>query len=464
MPISRQAAGDALAEINRKVEGVGWAVRLSRRCPLEEPLPPEVPRDRKTRSRLNERRSLLRQVATATPILTGERTVVPADAFRGNLECFLGVAQVPVGVVGPLRVNGLHARGDYYVPLATTEGALVASHARGARAIGRSGGARSLCVIQRVSRAPVFRFVDLVEAGQFVAFALDEFPRLQDEAKATTRHGRLEDLRVHWDGNLVYLLCDFRTGDAAGQNIVTLATERIVRHLAASAPVKPRSFAVESNLSGDKKASLLSFQGVRGHRVLAEVELARPVVEEVLHTSPEAIEAYWKSAFLAASQSGAIGMQGQFANGLAALFIACGQDVACVAEAAVGTSRFEATASGLYVSVCLPNLIVGTVGGGTATPTARECLALLGCAGDGGAPRLAEIAAALVLAGEISIAAALTNGRFARAHATLGRRRPIRRPAVSVETPCTSRTSRGSASGGPCGSSALSGRGTGRDR
>jgi hydroxymethylglutaryl-CoA reductase (NADPH) len=166
------------------------------------------------------------------------------------------------------------------------------------------------------------------------------------------------------------------------------------------------------------------------------VELPRAVVEETLHTTPEAMEAYWRAAFVAASQAGTIGMQGQFANGLSALFIACGQDAACVAEAAVGNSRFETTQAGLYVSVCLPNLIVGTVGGGTGTPTARECLGLLGCVGDGQAGKFAEITAALVLAGEISINAALANGRFARAHATLGRKAVSRcasdlEPAVS---------------------------------
>jgi hydroxymethylglutaryl-CoA reductase (NADPH) len=263
---------------------------------------------------------------------------------------------------------------------------------------------------------------EMPPAGLFVAFALDEFAELQRLAAETTRHGRLEDLRVHWDGNLVYLLCDYSTGDAAGQNMVTLATERVVEYLARASPVRPRFFAVESNLSGDKKASMLAFQYVRRRRVVAEVELPRAVVEETLHTTPEAMEGYWRAAFVAASQAGTIGMQGQFANGLAALFIACGQDAACVAEAAVGNCRFETTPAGLYVSVCLPNLIVGTVGGGTGTPTARECLRLLDCVGDGKAGKLAEIAAALVLAGEISINAALANGRFARAHATFGRK------------------------------------------
>ncbi len=422
MPVSRRVAGDVLAEIRRMTEGIGLTARLASRPSDVEPLPTEIPRDRKTQSCLMERRALLEKIGGPLAALTGERTVAPEDGFKGNIENFVGLAQVPVGVIGPLRINGLHAHGDFYVPLATTEGALVASHGRGAAAIGRAGGARSICMMQRVTRAPLFHFADMVEAGLFVAFALDEFAELQRLAAETTRHGRLEDLRVHWDGNLVYLLCDYSTGDAAGQNMVTLATERVVEYLARASPVRPRFFAVESNLSGDKKASMLAFQYVRGRRVVAEVELPRAVVEETLHTTPEAMEGYWRAAFVAASQAGTIGMQGQFANGLAALFIACGQDAACVAEAAVGNCRFETTPSGLYVSVCLPNLIVGTVGGGTGTPTARECLGLMGCVGDAKAGKLAEIAAAVVLAGEISINAALANGRFARAHATLGRK------------------------------------------
>jgi hydroxymethylglutaryl-CoA reductase (NADPH) len=252
---------------------------------------------------------------------------------------------------------------------------------------------------------------------------LDSFARLQEVAATTTRHGRLADLRVHWDANLVTLMCDFTTGDAAGQNMVTLAADAMGRWLMEASPVKPRSWTVESNMSGDKKASSLAMHFVRGKRVIAEAEIPSAVVAEQLNTTPETMQTYWRDAFVASSQAGCLGGQGQFANGLAALFLACGQDVACVAEAAVGMSRFEVTETGaLYVSVNLPNLIVGTVGGGTGTPTARECLALLGCQGEGSAARFAEICAAVVLAGEISIVAALASGEFARAHGSLGRR------------------------------------------
>ena len=424
MPVTSTIASEILAEIRRKTDGEGFAQRLRSRPPSEVPLPPTVPRDDAQGFKVAQRRELLWGAGAQMNGVTGERTVVPEDFFKGNVENFFGVAQIPLGLLGPLRINGLHAHGDFYVPLATSEGALVASHARGVSAISLSGGASAACLMERVSRAPLFHFRDMVEAGRFVAFVLDSLPKLRELAAETTKHGRLEDLRIHWDGNLVYVICDYTTGEASGQNMVTLATEQVARFLAENSCDRPDFWTVESNLSGDKKASIQAFQYVRGKMVTAEVVLPNRVVDEVLHTTPEAMEDYWKAAFVAAAHAGTIGGQGQFANGLAALFLACGQDVACVAEAAVGTTRFEVTGAGeLYASVYLPNLICGTVGGGTTLPTARECLALLGCTGDDSAHRLAEIAGCLVLAGELSLCAAISAGHFATAHATLGRKR-----------------------------------------
>ena len=423
MPFPRTIANDVVEDIRHKTRGVGFAARLAPRPPSEDPLPAPVPRDAKGKSGSVARRGLLADLGAPLPVVTGERTVVPEHHFRGNVENFVGMAQVPIGLIGPLRLCGLHAQGDFYVPLATTEGALVASYGRGAAVISRAGGARVVCALRRTTRAPFFRFRNLVDAGQFIEFVLESYPRLEELVGEATHHGRLEDLRVHWEGNFVYLLFDYSTGEAAGQNMVTVATRHLAAWLAERSPVRPSSWTVESNLSGDKKASVVNHQYVRGSRVMAEAQLPRALVEDSLHTTPEAIETYWKAAFVASAQAGSIGVQGQFANGLAALFLACGQDVACVAEAAMGSVRLERTEAGdLYASVCLPNLIVGTVGGGTGTPTARECLGLLGCVGEGSAAKLAEIAGGLILAGEISIAAALTSGEFTQAHATLGRR------------------------------------------
>jgi hydroxymethylglutaryl-CoA reductase (NADPH) len=217
----------------------------------------------------------------------------------------------------------------------------------------------------------------------------------------------------------------FETGDAAGQNMVTIATDALCRDLVARAPVKPEHWYVEGNLSGDKKATMLAFLTARGKKVVAETVVARSLLKRVLHVTPEDMVRYWQVSVLGGAQSGSIGVQGHYANALAALFIACGQDAACVAEASVGVTRMDVTAEGaLYVSVSLPNLIVGTVGGGTHLSTARECLAMMDCLGADRARKFAEICAATALSGEISIIAALSAGEFASAHARYGRRHP----------------------------------------
>jgi hydroxymethylglutaryl-CoA reductase (NADPH) len=214
------------------------------------------------------------------------------------------------------------------------------------------------------------------------------------------------------------------TGDAAGQNMVTICTDAICQYIVENAPIKPKFWFVEGNYSGDKKATALSFSNVRGKKVTAEIVLSEKIVNEVLKSTPKAIAEYWRSSTIGVIQSGAIGAQGHYANGLAALFIATGQDAACVSEAAIGITRMELNDDGsLYASVTLPNLIVGTVGGGTSLPTQKECLELMDCYGEGKSRKYAEICGALVLAGELSIAAALSAGHFASAHKKHGRKK-----------------------------------------
>jgi hydroxymethylglutaryl-CoA reductase (NADPH) len=265
-----------------------------------------------------------------------------------------------------------------------------------------------------------------------VQWCLAHLEELRAVANATSRHGRLKDIRFTIEGNHVYLLVEFTTGDASGQNMVTIATQAVCDHIAATCPLKPAYFFVESNMSGDKKASAQSFQSVRGRKVSAEVRLSREIVERHLHSTPEKMAAYWQMSALGGVLSGTIGVQGHYANGLTALFIACGQDAACVAEAAVGVTRFEVGVAGeLYAAVTLPNLIVGTVGGGTGLPTQKACLDILGLSGSGHAGALAEVCAALALSGELSIIAALSAGQFAQSHAKLARGRKAQ-PAATV--------------------------------
>ena len=342
----------------------------------------------------------------------------------GNIENPIGMTALPLGVAGPLRVNGLHAGGDYWLPLATSEAALVASYARGCHAINAAGGTSAALLGENVARAPAFVFASLAEAGSFVAWACQHDDELAAAANATTRHGRLQSIEPMIDSDTVYLVCRYTTGDASGQNMVTIATEALCRWIAAHTPVKPLRWFVEGNFSGDKKASYLGLIGGRGRKVSASVTLPAEVIRRTLGTSADAMLAYARVAGLGATLSGQIGAQGHFANGLAALFIATGQDAACVAESAVGFTRMEPRDDGaLFMSVTLPNLMVGTVGGGTGMPHQRAALELMGLSGNGKARALAEVTAGLCLAGEISIMAAIASGVFTRAHRKLARER-----------------------------------------
>ncbi len=343
-------------------------------------------------------------------------------AYGKNIENFIGTAKIPIGVAGPLRVHGLFARGDYYVPLATTEAALVASYTRGCQTLSDAGGCTSVVVNEGVSRSPVFAFNDIVEAGQFVMWVTGQVDSFRKEAESTSRFAKLQDVRITLEGNHVFLLLEYLTGDAAGQNMVTIATEAVCHYIAHNAPVKPRQWFIEGNMCGDKKASTQSFQTVRGKKVIAEVALPGELVEGRLRTTIRKMVEYYRVSSMGGILSGNIGIQGHYANGLAAIYIACGQDAACVAESAVGVTRLEESDNGsLYVAVTLPNLIVGTMGGGTGLPSQRACLDILGLGGAGNAGAFAEVCAALVLAGEISIIAALSAGQFTRAHQKLAR-------------------------------------------
>ena len=359
----------------------------------------------------------------AGPIASDEGLVLLGQC-AGNIENPIGMTALPLGVAGPLRVNGLHASGEYWLPLATSEAALVASYARGAHAINQAGGASAALLGENVARAPAFVFASLAEAGSFVAWATAHEAELAAAAHATTRHGRLQAIEPMIDSDTVFLVCRYATGDASGQNMVTIATQAMCEWIIANTPIQPLHWFIEGNFSGDKKASYLGLIAGRGRKVSASVILPAEVIRRTLGTSADAMLAYARVAQLGATLSGQIGAQGHFANGLAALFIATGQDAACVAESAVGFTRMEQREEGaLFMSVTLPNLMVGTVGGGTGMPHQRVALELMGLSGSGKARALAEVTAGLCLAGEISIMAAIASGVFTSAHHKLARTR-----------------------------------------
>jgi hydroxymethylglutaryl-CoA reductase (NADPH) len=402
----------------RSLDGELWRLK-----PRHDPPGPRVPGGSVvTEAAIADRWALPQLPASSREVLADARTLAEREAYAKNVENFIGTVKLPVGLAGPLRVNGAHALGDYYVPLATTEAALVASYSRGAQLITEAGGCTAVVLNEGVSRAPGFAFETLGDSALFVAWAAASFDTLKAVAKQTTRYGELVDMQLTVEGNHVHAQLEFTTGDASGQNMVTIATDAICQHIVAHSPIRPRYWFVEANMSGDKKATTHSFMTVRGKKVSAEITLPGPLVEGRLHTTARRMSDYARMSALGGVMSGSIGVQGHYANGLAALFIACGQDAACVAEAAVGVTRFEVTDDGgLYAAVTLPNLIVGSVGGGTGLPSQKACLDVLGLAGPGHARAFAEVAAALTLAGELSIIGALTAGHFTRAHQKLAR-------------------------------------------
>ncbi|MCA1593866.1 MAG: hydroxymethylglutaryl-CoA reductase [Acidobacteria bacterium] len=348
---------------------------------------------------------------------------IPSEEMRGNVENPIGTAQMPLGVAGPLAVKGTHAQGTFYVPLATTEGALVRSYERGMVTLTRAGGADVRVHADENRVAPVFFFDDVAGAHDFARSLNESFDEIRAEAESTTRHGRLLRLECHPIGREVIVGFCYHTADAQGMNMIVKATEHacrwIMRHTHA------RRFQVFSGFSSEKRAAGSLLLGGKGKRVTAGAHIPAGVVRAYLHTTPELLLDMWQHTMIGHVQANAIGYNGHYANGLAALFIACGQDVANVVNSSVGITNFEVTTGGdLYASVTLPSLTVATVGGGTGLGTSRECLEMLGCAGAGYAAKFAEIVAATLLAGELSMGAAIASGEFVEAHETYGRNRP----------------------------------------
>ena len=427
MPLTRQQALEVIRRLTQWGSLDILGKRLAPRPPAGDPLPAHVPRAFDwSREALAQRVAFVEAMGVEIPHLAGRTGPTDPETLRGRIEQFIGMTQIPTGLIGPIRVNGVHAHGDYYVPLATTEGTLVASYHRGARLVSLAGGVSALVTAEQVQRAPGFVLPSLADAAVFASWAVSHFEQFRELVATRTSHGRLLDIHAHLEGNHVYLIFSYHTGDAAGQNMVTLCTEAICEVLLAQAPVRPTQWFLEANMSGDKKATVLSFMSTRGRHVVTETTLPRRLVERGLHTTPEAMAQYWKMSFVGGAATGSIGVSGHVANGIAALFTACGQDIASVSESSVGITRLELTGNGdLHCSLTLPNLMIGTVGGGTSMPTARECLRIMRCEGSvegrEQSAKFAEICAAVCLAGEISIVGALCAGEFAEAHRRLGR-------------------------------------------
>jgi hydroxymethylglutaryl-CoA reductase (NADPH) len=347
------------------------------------------------------------------------------QAAESNVENLVGGAQLPMGVAGPVTVDGGAATGEHYLPLATTEGALVASVNRGLSTIERAGGATARVTDSGMTRAPVFRVDGVAEAGRVTEWVADNTDRLRETAESTTSHGELLAVDPYVVGDSVFLRFVYDTKDAMGMNMATIATRAAADLLETETPAE--LVALSGNLCSDKKPAAINAVEGRGRTVTADVVLDRGLVEERLDTTPEAMaEGNTRKNLVGSAKAGSLGFNAHAANTVAAVFLATGQDAAQVVEGANAITTMDVREEGLYASVSLASLELGTVGGGTDLATQSAALDLLGLGGGGDPPgsnadALAEVVAAGALAGELSLVAAFCSRHLAGAHEELGR-------------------------------------------
>lgn len=384
---------------------------------------PRDPEDDYTREMASARRSAVTAATGVALPHTGSFSFGP-EVLPGNIESFAGVAQIPMGFAGPLRVNGEHAQGDFYVPMATTEGTLLASYNRGMRLTREAGGVLTTVVDDSMQRAPVFVFENARHAREFGDWVEMNLPAIRVAAESTTRSGRLRHIEQYSMGKMRWLRFCYTTGDAAGQNMVSKATREACMWVLAQQPPGLEHFSLAANFDTDKKHSHVNALHTRGKRVVAEITLPAALLRDVMHTSGEALFRQRQLSNMGALMAGSVNNGAHFANGITAMFIACGQDVANVAESSAGFVHGELKANGdYYFSVTIPALIVATFGGGTGLPSQRECLEVMGCYGTGKVQKLAEIVAATVLCGEVSLSSAIVSDQWVSSHDKLGRNR-----------------------------------------
>lgn len=375
-----------------------------------------------------QRLSFLREQSGA-PMPDLSETQLDARKLTGNIENLVGSVEIPVGLAGPLLFQGEHAQGTIFAPLATSEGALVASATRGATALTRSGGVSTLVVHQRMMRVPLFVLRDVRSASAFAQWIRARLPQLRDQVGEVSNHAELLSVEPNIMGSRVHVTFLYETGDAAGQNMTTACTwhccQWILSRLRQHDAIEVQNFFVEANMSGDKKVTFQSMINGRGTRVTAEAVITDEELERTLKTDKHALNRGIQNAMAGSTQVGMVGFNLNVANIIAAMFTATGQDIACVHESSLGQLQVQFVEEGLYASMTLPALIVGTVGGGTSLPRQRQLLESMGCYGPGKVGRLAEIIAGFCLALDLSTAAAIASGQFASAHERLGRNRPV---------------------------------------
>lgn len=344
-------------------------------------------------------------------------------AQNKNCENMIGSVQIPVGIAGPVKIKGENIKGEYYIPLATTEGALVASVNRGCKALTISAGINVMVENIGITRGPVFETESLKECKLLENWLDLHKHEISSAGESTSLHLKL----LRWDtriiGRNLFVRFYFDTLDAMGMNMATFATQKIVELIESETQTKCISLA--GNFDTDKKPSWLNFLYGRGKKVWAECIIPAKIVGEILKTTPEQIHKIAVTKCLIGSAvSGSLGFNAHFGNIIAAIFLATGQDAAHITEGSLGITSTDIVNGDLYFSVYLPDLVLGTVGGGTGLPSQKEALKILGINGGNcgkNAMKLAQITAAGVLAGELSLLASLAEGSLAEAHITLGR-------------------------------------------
>jgi hydroxymethylglutaryl-CoA reductase (NADPH) len=391
--------------------------------PAERIPVPRDPTDDYTRNAASLRQEFLTQRSGTSLEHVGHYSLDPAT-LPGNIEHFFGVAQVPIGVAGPLLVNGEHAQGQFYVPLATAEGTLVASYNRGMKLLHEAGGVTTTIVEDHMQRAPSFIFPSAREARAFGEWLIERFDDIKAVAETTTRSGKLKDIEQYSASRIIYTRFNYTTGDAAGQNLTGKATQAACDWIKAEYPGIEQYF-LESNFATDKKTSQVNMLHTRGKRVVAEATIPDALLRSVMKSSSELMFRARQVSNLGGFMSGVNNNGAHSANGITAIFIATGQDVANVAESSAAFVHAELRPNGdYYYSITIPSLIVATYGGGTGLATQRECLELMDCYGDGKVRKLAEIIAATVLCGELSLGSAIVAEEWVKAHDAYGRNRP----------------------------------------
>ncbi|MEN8820352.1 MAG: hydroxymethylglutaryl-CoA reductase [Abyssibacter sp.] len=396
---------------------------MSEHAPVNRPRIPRNRDDDYSQDAARIRREFIHEQTGVELAHTGRYSFDPA-AVKGNCEHFMGVAQVPLGVAGPVRVNGEHAQGEFYVPMATAEGTLVASYNRGMRLTREAGGITVTVADDAMQRAPVFAFDNAQTAKRFGGWIKEQMPAIRAAAEATTSVGKLRDIEHYAAARFLYLRFNYTTGDAAGQNMCGKATHAACQWILANTPCAVERFSLSGNMDTDKKPSQVNFLHSRGKRVIAECTVPDQLMRDIMGIDSKSLYQRRIMSMTGAFMAGSMNNGAHAANGITATFIATGQDAANVAESCVGAAVGELTDdNGYYFSITLPSLICASYGGGTGLPSQRECLEMMDCYGQGKSLKLAEIIGATVLAGELSLAAAVATGDWVTSHEQYGRNR-----------------------------------------